>query len=680
VNLMEVDELFNKLKPVLGKRIKELWLEYHLNPKSRAEIEGMLNALASRYLDNNFERKSVILAPPNEELISGEYFLGTVYFGRKPYMSFGLREEEWIQHVGIFGRTGSGKTNVGFLIVKNLLEKEKPFLIFDWKRNYRDILSLPLNKDVFVFTIGRNISPFCFNPLIPPKGTQPTIWLKKLIEIMCHVYWLGEGVAYLLQKAIDKVYEDAGVYYGDVKKYPTLADVKEWLEKYKARGREAQWMDSTIRVIGTLCYGEIGKVLNVRKSIPIESLLKGNVIFELDALTNSDKTFLIESLLLWIHHFRLQEPERETFKHAILIEEAHHVLLKKKESKETVMDIILREIRELGESIILIDQHPSLISIPSLGNTYCTIAMNLKHNRDVSTIGEAMLLESKDRDFLGKLEVGFGIVKLQGRWFKPFLVKFPLVEVKKGSVTDEDLKRRMLGYSNKFQDVSSTESELGEIPAIPDEDKMVEDKYKVDLQELSEEQLSFVMDVYNYPVSSLTDRFKRLGFTVRRGFKILSFLFSFSFLSSHYVSTGKGRIRFLELEEKGKQYLEKIGYKINRKREGGPEHEYWKHKVAEHFRKQGYEIESEYPIGEGGTVDIVASKDGKGIAIEIETGKSDAIENIEKDLAAGFEQIYAFALSKTVKNEIESLLKQTNWDKTRIKVLTLASLEQISLA
>jgi hypothetical protein len=36
----------------------------------------------------------------------------------------------------------------------------------------------------------------------------------------------------------------------------------------------------------------------------------------------------------------------------------------------TVTDVILREIRELGEAIVCLDQHPSLISKPALGNTY----------------------------------------------------------------------------------------------------------------------------------------------------------------------------------------------------------------------------------------------------------------------------------------------------------------------
>ena len=87
-------------------------------------------------------------------------------------------------------------------------------------------------------------------------------------------------------------------------------------------------------------------------------MLESNVIFELDSLTNADKTFFIESILLWIHQYRMGEEDRESFKHAIIIEEAHHVLLKRKQDikgSETITDVIIREIRELGEALVIID-------------------------------------------------------------------------------------------------------------------------------------------------------------------------------------------------------------------------------------------------------------------------------------------------------------------------------------
>lgn len=636
---MEIDELFQKLRPVLGRKVDALWLDYQLNPESRREIEGILRALASKHLGASYKQKEVLLVAPPCLLADGQYRLGKVHYGPIEPFDFGLRESEFIQHIGIFGRTGSGKTNVGFLLVKQLLEKKKPWVVFDWKRNYRDLLALADPGSIKVFTVGRDIAPFQFNPLIPPKGTKPTIWLKKLIEIMCHVYWLGEGVAYLLQKAIDQVYDQFDVYEKEPGAWPTMAHVKQWLEQYKAKGREAQWMDSTIRVLGTLCYGEIGRVVNITQPAPVDQLLRENVVLELDALTNSDKTFLIESLLLWIHHYRLQDELRETFKHAILIEEAHHVLLRGKESKESIMDVIVREIRELGESLIIIDQHPSLISIPSLGNTYCTIAMNLKHSRDVNAIGDAILLDTKDRDFLGQLDPGVGIVKLQGRWHKPFLVRFPLVEVKKGSVSDHELRKQMAGVSAPAQVILPDRVVREEILLIRQQDKIVEDQY-----ETSEEEERMLIDVMEHPTSGIADRYKRLCWSVHRGSVLLSSLLDRSFLCSSFVRTPSGRVRYIWLSDHGKAALRQKGHTVNDAKAGGPEHEYWKQKVAEHFRSQGYQVELEKPLASGHVVDAVATKGDERILVEVETGKSDALANVQRCLGEQPTKVIVLAL------------------------------------
>jgi hypothetical protein len=661
---MDLEELVNKLRPVVGPKLDMLWLEYRLSPESRKDIESIINGLAARHLGDTSE---ILLPPPPEQLSSGDYPLGTIYY-QEPLYPFSLREEEWIQHIGIFGRTGSGKTNVGFLIVKNLMERGKPFLIFDWKRNYRDLLGHPDFGDLLIFTVGRDISPFRFNPLIPPQGTSPSVWLKKLIEIMCHVYWLGEGVAFLLQKAIDDVYAEKGIYGSNLCTYPTFYDVKKWLEAYKARGRAAQWMDSTMRVIGTLCYGEVGRVINTDKPSPIDDLLKKSVILELDSLTNSDKIFLIESLLLWIHHYRLQQEERETFKHAILIEEAHHVLLRKKESKESIMDIIMREIRELGESIILLDQHPSLISIPSLGNTYCTIAMNLKHARDVNTIGDALLLNAEEREFLGKLEIGQAIVKLQGRCFSPFLVRFPLMKVKKGSVKDGELKRRMAGYFSVTEEISPLPQAAGDVSVIPATGIICAEQYKDG--GITQDEETLLKDVILHPISGIAERYKRLGLSVRKGSGILDSLLAKGMLSITDIPVFKGRVKFLELADSGRAAMRQKGYDIQDRRSGGPVHEYWRLWAAEHFTKKGCQVELEKPIGSGKTIDIVISKKGSSAAIEIETGKSDAVENIRKCLDAGYGSVYCVAVNTLVLLQIKRKLKELWADDGKVRLVT----------
>jgi predicted RecB family endonuclease len=86
---------------------------------------------------------------------------------------------------------------------------------------------------------------------------------------------------------------------------------------------------------------------------------------------------------------------------------------------------------------------------------------------------------------------------------------------------------------------------------------------------------------------------------------------------------------------------------------GGPEHEYWKYIIAEQFKEKGYTVEFEVQIN-GHCADLVAKKDEENIAVEVETGKSDAISNITQDLQAEFKQVACFVLSQTQLEKLSS--------------------------
>lgn len=633
---MKVEEMFRKLKPVAGTDMDRLWTEYIVaDAAGRKAIEDSLRLGLAKRLSETYEEKEVLLEPPPERLARGEYPLGQVYYGRERFYPFGLRENEWVQHIGIFSRSGWGKTNVAFLIIMNLLASKKPFLVFDWKRNYRDLLHLFPDKEILVFTAGRPVSRFSFNPLIPPAGTPPKAWLKKLISIAQHALFLGEGVAFLLQEAMDAVYEEYGVHSGSNASWPTLMDVKEWLERRKVKGREAQWMDSAMRAVGVLCYGEMGQVLNQRQPLSMEQLLERNVILELDGLGSTDKAFLIEALLLWIHHHRMGQPERERFRHAILIEEAHHILLRKKQEisgEEAVTDIILREIRELGESIILLDQHPSLISKPALGNTYLTIVGNLKHRSDINMIADSLLLDTKQARFLGKLEQGWAVIRLQGRWFEPFLVRFPLVRVRKGAVSDEDVRKLMKRFVTENRG-----NENSQIRMSAESDKNT--PREESRQQIPVNARVLLRDVHRFPGSPVTERYERTGLNAYQGNRAKERLLAEGLIREAPIPTRRGRIRSLELTEKGRAVLKEMGEPERSQRRGGTEHEYWKKRLAREYRSKGWKVIEEYPIGGGRTVDLACFKDGRKLAIEIETGKSYAAYNLKKCLEAGFDEV-----------------------------------------
>ena len=198
-------------------------------------------------------------------------------------------------------------------------------------------------------------------------------------------------------------------YMAEQTRYPKLSDLELLLKKEYTRGREVLWMSAVKRVLAVLTFsGLLGEVLNVRQHQGIDKLLNKSVIIELDNLSTTEKIFFIESLLLWIYEYRKLESTREKFKHAIIIEEAHHILSGMKETQageETIVETIIRMIREFGESIIVIDQEPSKLSKSILANTNCKICFTLGSGHDVATIAKAMNLTKEEERYIDKLKI-----------------------------------------------------------------------------------------------------------------------------------------------------------------------------------------------------------------------------------------------------------------------------------
>jgi len=548
-NPANVRQLCLRLKPILGSEVDKIYEAYLAeDSEGRNQIQNYLELLTAKHISQKLGQSETSLIPPSKEKAAGDYPIGSVYYSGKDLYEFGLREDEWIQHMAILGRSGAGKTNLGFLILQKLKQKNKPFLLFDWKRNYRDLLSLSEFKDVEVYTIGRNIAPFTFNPLIPPQGTDPKTWLKKLNQVIAHSYCLGNGCLFLLQQAVDAVYEDAGVYDGTVEKWPTFKDVLTKARNMDTRGRESGWLSSTLRALSTLCFGDMDKLVNSSNNKTIDHILDKNVILELDALTQSDKTFFIESALLYLHHKRMTEERREDFKHSIVIEEAHHILSDERRSLvggQSIMDIIFREIREFGESLILLDQHPSKISLYALGNTYCTICMNLKHKTDINAMSQCLLLD-KERDILGILDVGQAVVKLQGRIHRPFQIAIPEFIIEKGKISDAFIKDHMQGIASAFpeQDFRMSNNATVTLPG--------ESQPESHTKSIENTEIVFLKDVQEYPDSGIAARYKRLGLSVRHGQKVKAKLLEDGLIEEHQKITNTGRLRVICLTEKGK--------------------------------------------------------------------------------------------------------------------------------
>jgi hypothetical protein len=141
-------------------------------------------------------------------------------------------------------------------------------------------------------------------------------------------------------------------------------------------------------------------------------------------------------------------------------------------------------------------------------------------------------------------------------------------------------------------------------------------------------------------LSVVTERYSRLGWNVYAGTKVKKKFLEKGLFHQEKVSVPNGSVTLLKLTEQGRRLLESWGKKVKAlPKNASLEHEYYKHIVTEDYRRKGYTVEEEVHIGEGRTVDLIATKDGRRIAIEVETGKSDVEGNVRKCEEAGFDEV-----------------------------------------
>ncbi len=445
-----VEELSKKLKPLFGKKIDELYLRYSIadSLEEKNEIAQILKLLYEKNLNKLLDSK-VLLEPPMEQVIKGEYPLAQVEYNGKELFSFGLNEKDWARHMCVTGMSGSGKTTFAFKILENFIQKQKPFLVLDWKKSFRPLTSV--NPDLLTFTVGNEkvSNLFKMNINMPPKGVEPKEWINVLCDILTESFGTSFGVHKVLLETLDEIFEKWGVYEGG-KHYPNWQHVKKMLElkAKESRGRETEWYESALRIATVLTFGSFGKVINYdgKKSLPIEDLFDKQAIFELNSLGNIEKKFFCEFVLTYIYKLKKAQERKpnEGFNYAILVDEAHNVFLKNRTNflAESVTDMVYREMREYGISLICLDQHISKLSDTVKGNSACNIAFQQQLPEDIREISSLMQLEDKKESF-SRIPVGSAIVKLSERHTIPFLIKIPFTELRNQILSDEKIATKM---------------------------------------------------------------------------------------------------------------------------------------------------------------------------------------------------------------------------------------------
>jgi hypothetical protein len=509
-----------------------------------------------------------------------------------------------------------------------------------------------------------------FNPLIPPPGMAQGHWLQIYADVSCQISSLMIGSkGYLLEQLTEMLKTDP---------VPTLAKLAGILENtyISPTRRQAVYLDVIRNRLKTVLIA-LGDVVN-SQGFDLPKMLESNVVLELDGLTTEMQDFLVNIILMQIFCFRIAANQRGKLRHAIVFDEAKRVFDINKEKRPAegipAISILASRIREFGEALIVSDQEPTKLAESIKANCEVKIAFGLGNGKDAIDMGKSMGLNEQESSYLNRLPVGHAVVQIP-RYGRPMLIRTCEIPKVEKNVTDKEVRQMkkpcFMGEALKISD-SSGNADFGGDSAQkgPEQPSRKSPEVILPLLKTGKKRekgiYRLLSDIADNPLTVVSERYKRLKLSAYRGNKYQKALVAKGLIKPVSIRTRNGLLKLLELTGKGRK---KLNFPEKGYRKGGIEHLYWLRQVKAMLESKGYSVEEEYPIGNGETVDLVMIGKRRKVAIEIETGKSDAIGNIRKCLKAGFEVVSVATNMKTLKKTNSELAKASDGIIQRARVV-----------
>jgi hypothetical protein len=610
--------------------------------ESQTEILVMANVLGSQRLAEKLNTLAMYQATPRflllEEspfpLVPSEISYGQVYIGHvlDDDIAFFLNLDELGQHCLITGRSRVGKTNLIYLIIASLRSHGVNILAIDLKQDYRHLKRVIPN--LWVMRVGA--SDFRYNPLEVHPGTDPRKAAQTKAHTISHAFGLLTGSQGYVYQAIDDLYRLFGVYEGK-DTFPTMFDLQEYLLAKEPKNKyspSAQYHDRVTHRIDTVCRA-MPDTLNCSKGYPLDEILSHNVVLEIENLIPEIQNYFVESFWTDIFMYQISNGRRGRMRHCFVFDEANRIFSYKTEQnlaeKVSVISDLVAKIGEFQIGLLVASQVPSLLNKAIRANTYTKIMLKLSDSEDVSMMARSMGLTQEQVAFChDRLETGTAVVRLSGRHMQPFAIQIPLYEIQK-DVSDEEVRRHM-------------EPILRTIPFTPRTDilqKLKEERTKKTEQKVSRP-IQLLKDIYTRPWLTVTEHYESIGVGTKIGTKLKKDLLRWRWIEEVRIKTGRRGKQpiVLSVTDVGMKKLREAGIEVKRIGKGGAKSVWWSHRIAEHYKGRGCNVKIEgYAEGKS-TVDVeVVDKAGRRTAIEIQISTVHALENIIKDVKAGYDEV-----------------------------------------
>lgn len=415
--------------------------------------------------------------------------LGNVVRNAEPIdQSYAIRRDDLTRHIFIAGVTGTGKTNTIFRLLEQCDQTNVPFLVVEpAKTEYRALLNnSKLAQNLQIFTLGNErVSPFRLNPFEVLPGVQVGVHLDLLRSVFSVSFGMWTPLPQVLEQCLYGIYSDRGWdITGDSNRRldansdrslasPTLSDFAAKVDEVTAKlGYEAR-VTADVRAalltrINGLRTGGKGRMLDVRRSLPMSLLLEQPTILELEGMgDDDDKAFVMGLLLIRLVEYRRSAGQSHELQHLLVIEEAHRLLTnvglqsKQEEANPRGKAVegfanLLAEIRAYGQGVIIADQVPVKLAPDVIKNTNLKIVHRTVAADDRQTLAGAMAMNDKQCQALAILPRGQAAAFSEGD-DAPVLIQVPLVKDQTGQQVPNDAQvADTIRSRNRIQSLRAT--------------------------------------------------------------------------------------------------------------------------------------------------------------------------------------------------------------------------------
>ncbi|MFJ9943655.1 ATP-binding protein [Streptomyces erythrochromogenes] len=371
------------------------------------------------------------------------------------------------RHAFVCGATGSGKSQTVRSLLTALSTHERPvpwLAIEPAKAEYARMAGRLAAADgpeaarrVTVIRPGDvDAPPASLNPLEPEPGFPLQSHVDLVRALFLAAFEGHEPFPQVLARALSQCYTDAGwdLVTGEPRPahkpkfvldepdeprsavYPTLGALQATARQVVEMIGYGKEVTADVRGfvdvrMGSLREGTPGRFFEGGHPLDIAGLLSGNVVLELETITNDqDKAFLIGAVLIrLVEHLRVHRGAGGVpLRHVLVVEEAHR-LLKNVEDGPAAAAVelfasLLAEIRAYGEGVVIVEQIPSKILPDVIKNSALKIMHRLPAEDDRRAVGATMNLQQDQSENVVALPPGRAAVASDGM-DRPVLTAVP---------------------------------------------------------------------------------------------------------------------------------------------------------------------------------------------------------------------------------------------------------------